>query len=87
MYELVRLLYQYACENRLQDRYDPEMFRQRKESFQCAERAYACLQAGCPPELSQRLETLWGELELAYELDSEAFFACGLSLGLALSHL
>ncbi|MCI8594794.1 MAG: hypothetical protein HFF09_06020 [Oscillospiraceae bacterium] len=87
MYQLVRILYRYARENYLQDQYDPEAFRQKKESFRCAERAYAKLKEEWPQQVAERLAILWDELELAYELDAEASFACGLSVGLALSRL
>lgn len=82
MDELTRILWDYACQCRLEGCYDLQMKQARQEEETMAERNRARLE-----ELNgakDGLEKLCYSLDILRTVDMEAAFACGLQLGLAL---
>ena len=82
MDELTRVLWDYACQCRLEGCYSLEMKTMREEEEKMTGRNREHMEkAGCP---AKDLENLWYSLEVIRTVDMEAAFTCGLRLGLAL---
>lgn len=82
MDELTRILWDYACECRLEGCYDLQMKKAREEEETMAHRNRARLEELDGAE--DGLEKLWYGLDIVRNVDMEAAFTCGLQLGLAL---
>lgn len=82
MDELTRVLWDYACQCRLDGCYDLQTKAAREEEEELAGRNRAHLEESGAEK--DALESLWDGLELIRAMDMEAAFVCGLRLGLSL---
>ncbi len=82
MDELTRILWEYACECRLEGCYDLQIKKALQEEEEMAGRNRESLEkADCQVET---LEKLCFSLDIIRTVDMEAAFTCGLRLGLSL---
>ncbi|MDE7221430.1 MAG: hypothetical protein K2O45_17755 [Oscillospiraceae bacterium] len=85
MNELVRILYDHAYEHRMPYYLDDES--QYRESSIMIDRQYKDLQKMLTADGQQRLEDYAGEKSVLHDLELEAIFRAGISIGLELSRL
>jgi len=83
MTDLIHILYEYACKHRMRSYLDSEP--QYRESGQMSGRQYRELQELLNEEGRQHLEDYRGEVKLMHDIELEAIFCAGLSLGQELS--
>lgn len=85
MTELLQALYTYACENRMT--YAPEDRAQLRESSRVLDRIKQRLTEHLSEKDQKLFENYIGEEKLLQDLELEAMFQAGLSMGLELSRL
>ena len=84
MQEIIRILWEYASQYRVDGFYDRDAQQSREECVRAVERNREALEQACPPDVFKRVSAVCDCAEELRLRDMEAAFACGFRLGSSL---